>query len=309
MSKLNGTHCRKVKELPFDHVYNPAVKAEAVVLYADIQTELFKEFHHILKTLANQGIVRYILRYRPTHTASSDKPLFVSGYGVELMLKRTDYIVIDDREVETGTSQQDQTSQDNPQKSPESKSENLSEEAPVITPLHTSELTQLGYQAVQLITSSSSPLDTLQRLSQDFPSQSSKIANVPIDPIVLDVLRENTQIIPGGENMFWINGMHIPNEKVEAFNLLSVMRRERSLIFSLRKLGLSNNEAVMFLSHEKIAEKIEVGTTNRFDIRDDVEGGDVIIWLNDLEKDTRYISWPLEIRNVFSPICVVNGRC
>ena len=101
--------------------------------------------------------------------------------------------------------------------------------------------------------------------------------------------------------MFWINGMHIPREKVEAFNLLSVMRRERSLISSLRKLGLSSNEAVMFLSHEKIAEKIEVGTTNRFDIRDDLEGGDVIIWLNDLEKDTRYKSWPLEIRNVCLP--------
>jgi UDP-glucose:glycoprotein glucosyltransferase len=100
--------------------------------------------------------------------------------------------------------------------------------------------------------------------------------------------------------MFWMNGMHIPRENVEAFNLLSLMRRERNLIFSLRKLGLSSNEAVMFLSHEKIAEKIEVGTTNRFDIRDDVEGGDVIIWLNDLEKDTRYKSWPLEIRNVFA---------
>jgi len=144
-------------------------------------------------------------------------------------------------------------------------------------------------------------LETLQHLSQDFPSQSSKIAAVQVDLNLVDVLRENTRVIPGGENMFWINGMHIPREKVEAFNLLSVMRRERSLISSLRKLGLSSNEAVMFLSHEKIAEKIEVGTTNRFDIRDDLEGGDVIIWLNDLEKDTRYKSWPLEIRNVCLP--------
>jgi UDP-glucose:glycoprotein glucosyltransferase len=79
------------------------MKAETVVLYADIRSTLFKEFHHILKTLADQGMVRYILRYRPASTVSSDKPLFVSGYGVELMLKRTDYIVIDDREVETGT--------------------------------------------------------------------------------------------------------------------------------------------------------------------------------------------------------------
>jgi UDP-glucose:glycoprotein glucosyltransferase len=99
---------RRAKVLPFDHVYNPSVQSETAVLYADIQTDTFKTFHSKLKHLADQGVVRYILRYRPGASAEGmkDKPLFVSGYGVELMLKRTDYIVIDDREVETGTSQE-----------------------------------------------------------------------------------------------------------------------------------------------------------------------------------------------------------
>jgi UDP-glucose:glycoprotein glucosyltransferase len=168
----------------------------------------------------------------------------------------------------------------------------------MITPLHSSDLKDLGYQAVQLITSSSSPLATLQHFSQDFPSQSSKIASVPINETLIEALRENTVVIPGGENIFWMNGMHIPAHKVEAFNLLSVMRRERNLISSLQKLGLTNREAVQFLTHEKIAEKIEIGTKNRFDARDDVEGGNVVIWLNDLEKDSRYSSWSTDIRNV-----------
>ena len=98
--------------------------------------------------------------------------------------------------------------------------------------------------------------------------------------------------------MMWMNGMHISSAKVEAFSLLSLMRRERGLINSLRKLGLSYPEAVKLLSHERIAEKIEMGTTNRFDIRDDIEGGGVIIWLNDLEKDSRYKPWPTDIQNV-----------
>ena len=209
------------------------------------------------------------------------------------MLKRTDYIVIDDREVETHTSQHAL------EKSPESKPDSSEEEeTPVITPLHTSDLRQLGYQAVQLITSSSSPLDTLQHLSQDFPSQSSKIAAATVDNILVDALRENSRVIPAGENMFWMNGIHIPPDKVEAFNLLSAMRRERTLVNSLRKLGLTNEEAVMFLTHPKIAEKIEIGITNRFDIRDEPEGGEVIIWMNDLENDTRYKSWPSEVNNV-----------
>ena len=188
---------------------------------------------------------------------------------------------------------------DHPEKPQKLKVEDTSdEESPVITPLHTSELGKLGYQAVQLISSSSSPLDTLQRLSQDFPSQSSTIAAVELDDDLVTLLRENNRIIPGGENLFCMNGMMIPRDKVEAFNLLSVMRRERTLVNSLRQLGLSGDQAVKLLSHEKIAEKIETGGTNRFDVRDDLEGANVIVWMNDLEKDSRYKQWPVGIRNV-----------
>jgi UDP-glucose:glycoprotein glucosyltransferase len=196
-----------------------------------------------------------------------------------------------------------QLTSDSTSKSSNAKTEDSTDEIPVITPLHTSELTQLGYQAVQLITVSSSPLSTLQHLSQDFPSQSSKIAAVTVNDTLLDLLRENTKVIPGGENMIWMNGMQVPRDKLEAFSLLSLMRRERGLIGSLRGLGLTNPEAVKFLSHERIAEKIEMGTTNRFDVRDEVEGGGVIIWLNDLEKDSRYQSWPTDIQNVPTTFC------
>ena len=288
-----GERSVKVKELPFDHVYNPIANADTAVLYADIEDEQFKVFHDVLKKAAQDGVVRYILRYKPVvgskRGQSKDRPLVVSGYGVELMLKRTDYIVIDDRDIDSEQSE----------KPAQAKSEDPSdEESPVITPLHASELGQLGYQAVQLIINSSSPLDTLQKLSQDFPSQSAKIAATQVDESVVDVLRQNNQVIPSGENLFWINGMHVGRDKVEAFNLLTVMRRERGLINSLRKLGLSNIEAIEYLSHEKIAEKVESGTKNRFDFRDDIEGGNVITWFNDIEKDTRYIHWSRDLGHV-----------
>ena len=123
-----------------------------------------------------------------------------------------------------------------------------------------------------------------------------------VNDTLVDLLRENTKVIPGGENLMWMNGMHIPSTKIEAFSLLSLMRRERGFMTSLRNLGLTNPEAVNLLSHERIAEKIEMGTTNRFDIRDDVEGGGVIIWLNDLEKDSRYKPWPNDIQHVLHTI-------
>lgn len=104
MSVKVGTNGRKPKELPFDHIYNPSVESNTVVLYADVLTDGFKTFHSALKKLAEDRTIRYILRYRPPTASSAKNPLFVSGYGVELMLKKTDYIVIDDREVDTGAS-------------------------------------------------------------------------------------------------------------------------------------------------------------------------------------------------------------
>ena len=82
------------RELPFDRVLGDTSSTSAV-LYADISSPMFKEFHQTLSTLAKEGEVSYRVRYRPPQHWSS-RPLFVSGYGVELALKRTDYIVIDE---------------------------------------------------------------------------------------------------------------------------------------------------------------------------------------------------------------------
>jgi UDP-glucose:glycoprotein glucosyltransferase len=50
--------------------------------------------------LVDNEEVEYVLRYKPPR--GSRNSLHLAGYGVELALKKTDYIVIDDREVETG---------------------------------------------------------------------------------------------------------------------------------------------------------------------------------------------------------------
>ena len=46
---------------------------------------------------AREGKTSYRLRHRRAIDSGLNKPLMIPGYGVELALKRTDYIVIDDR--------------------------------------------------------------------------------------------------------------------------------------------------------------------------------------------------------------------
>lgn len=69
---------------------------------------------------------------------------------------------------------------------------------------------------------------------------------------------------------------------------------------SLTSLGMTPEQAVELVSHESIlAAQREGGTIEGiFDASDREEGGDVIIWWNDIEKDQRYASWSDNVHKV-----------
>ena len=69
---------------------------------------------------------------------------------------------------------------------------------------------------------------------------------------------------------------------------------------SLTSLGLTAEQAVDLVSHESIfAAQRERGTVEDiFDASDREEGGDVIIWWNNLEKDQMYEPWSDNIQMV-----------
>lgn len=81
-----------VRTLPFDHVsgadpkavlyYSPSTDALPLLTYLDKHAKAIPEF-------------AYVVRYRPTGERTRKTPL--SGYGVEMALKKTDYLVVDDR--------------------------------------------------------------------------------------------------------------------------------------------------------------------------------------------------------------------
>lgn len=211
----------------------------------------------------------------------------MNGYGAELALKRTDYIVIDDR----GGEEKEETSENT---SPEPEEIVLeTEELADLKPLSSSELGGLGLKTASFVLSSDDPLDTLIKVSQDFPKHSSAIARRNVSAELLAEHRNNREIIlPAGYNVIWMNGMQVEARQMDAFALLERMRRERSLICSLRNIGFSGLEAVQLLSHPSIAESKVGGEDQRYDCRDVLEGEKIIVWLNDIEKDKRYQDWP-----------------
>lgn len=79
----------------FDHIY-PGSENNSVTtaLYSEIGTEDFKKFHEFLKKEAMNGKVKYVLRHFVKNL--SKEKVRLSGYGVELHLKSTEYKSQDD---------------------------------------------------------------------------------------------------------------------------------------------------------------------------------------------------------------------
>jgi UDP-glucose:glycoprotein glucosyltransferase len=287
---------RDPRELPFDRVLGD-ISLPPAILYADIASPMFRDFHHTLSALAKEGQVSYRVRYRPPQHWKS-RPLFVSGYGVELALKRTDYIVIDDRDAEKRSQKGSGTIE----------STSVEEESPDdLRPLSSSEVARLGTNTVSYVMDSEEPLDTLVRISQDFPKHSAKIAAYNTSVALLkDIRTSRLGMLPSGLNVMWINGVQIDPRQIDAFSLLDHLRRERRLIEKFRSIGLSAQEAVDLLCHQTLGETLAKESPPRYNYRDEIEGGGVIIWMNDLEKDTKYQSWPDDLSAVsFHPqFCV-----
>lgn len=215
----------------------------------------------------------------------------VSGYGVELQLKRTDYIVIDDRAADQGGDDAGQ----------KSFGTDLNDEDEVadLKPLSKDEVFDLGVKAASFVMKSGQPMDTLLKLVQDFPKYSSIIAAQNASEAFLQEHANNRNfLLPGGSNVIWINGVQIPARDINPYSLLAHLRRERQLINGIRSQGLSSSEVVSLLSHEAIAQTQTEDEPQRYDFRDEIEGGNVMIWMNDIEKDAMYQSWPTDVRSV-----------
>lgn len=281
----------KVQQLPFDRLLGSAESGRPSILYTDITSDSFRQFHKTISKTASEGKTSYRLRHRPAKAAGA-RPLTVSGYGVELALKRTDYIVIDDRKAED--EQQDGSA-------PVIEATLSEDEVSDLRPLSSSELRRLGLKAASFVLSSDAPFDTLLRLSQDFPKHSSSIAATNVSTEFLQEHRANREtLLPPGFNVMWINGVQTMGRDVDAYSLLERLRRERKMIDGVRELGLSAPEAIDLLSHEAVAASSTSQEVQRYDWRDDDEGGDIIIWLNDIEKDKRYAEWPSTVSTLLT---------
>lgn len=276
------------RTLPFDRAFGSG--PQNLVLYADITSQSFGKFHETAMDLAQDGKATYRVRYKRS-PAHPEEALTVSGYGVELALKRTDYIVIDDRGSDTDSGK---ASTDDAQKVLASEVVLDSEEVVTdIKPLEKSELAPLGMKAASFIMQSESPFDILLKLTQDFPRYSTSLGGHNVSAQFQAEHEANRQVLAQeGSNILWMNGLQLIDRQIQPFGLVDMLRRERKLINGVLELGLTGEQAVSLLGHNEVAQaQASDDEPLRFDWRDKHEEGKVIIWLNNIVKDKRYATW------------------
>uniref|UniRef100_A0A9L0S0C7 UDP-glucose ceramide glucosyltransferase-like 1 n=1 Tax=Equus caballus TaxID=9796 RepID=A0A9L0S0C7_HORSE len=72
-----------------------------IILYAEMGTRAFGKFHTVLSEKAQNGEILYVLRHYIQKPVS--QKMCLSGYGVELSIKSTEYKALDDTQVKTVT--------------------------------------------------------------------------------------------------------------------------------------------------------------------------------------------------------------
>lgn len=210
-----------IPTLPFDHVsgndpkaifyYSPSPDALPLLTYLDQHTRSVPEFS-------------YVVRYRPTGERSRKTPL--SGYGVEMALKKTDYLVVDDRVKDSKDGKQAVFERKTKEVFPELGEDPWTENSKPLTEKEAQselricsiELTAgVALNAITVIKAATNPLKAFTHLTQNLPKYTAALARKVTVP---ESIKKRARLLarehPVGP-LFLLNGKVIKENDVNAF--------------------------------------------------------------------------------------------
>lgn len=180
--------------------------------------------------------------------------------------------------------------------------------------LHWLSWLDLGLRTAQHILASSDHLSTFVHITASFPviaSQLGKAVPELSDEMVGEIYGNQMTYQAASSNSFHLNGIALTDEQVDPYALLRLMRKERKVIEGVMRLNdtIKAAEARTLLAFEPQDDpsvpqgsvELAAALGEIFDAGDREEGGDVILWWNNLEKDKRYAGWSKSLREMLQP--------
>uniref|UniRef100_A0A286XKK9 UDP-glucose:glycoprotein glucosyltransferase 1 n=1 Tax=Cavia porcellus TaxID=10141 RepID=A0A286XKK9_CAVPO len=285
-----------------------------VILYAEVGTRAFSEFHKVLSEKARSGKILYVLRHYVQKPSS--RKMYLSGYGVELAIKSTEYKALDDTQAKTvtNTSMENEIEADEIQgflfrKLKELHSElrdNLTvfqkyliESNKEMMPLKVWELQDLSFQAASQIMTTPvyDAIKLMKDISQNFPIKARSLTRVAVNQQMRKEIQENQKDlkdrfhIQPGDAYLLINGLQVNTDTYDPFSILDMLKLEGKIMNGLRNLGIHQEDISKFLKLNSYDEKYIL------DIRHSS-----IVWINDLENDQMYAAWPASCKELLKQI-------
>uniref|UniRef100_A0A8C3BB67 UDP-glucose ceramide glucosyltransferase-like 1 n=1 Tax=Cairina moschata TaxID=8855 RepID=A0A8C3BB67_CAIMO len=296
LGKLLQTASERPKPFLFkgDHRY-PASNPESpiVILYAEIGTEEFYRFHKLLVLKAEAGEITYILRHYIANP--SKEKVYLSGYGVELAIKSTEYKAKDDTQVK-GTDVNATVIDEN---DPIDEVQGfLFGKLRQLYPDLMEELKELRKHLVES-TNEMAPLKVWQlqgnlyeQLQHIVAARSSGNLTVNSCTGRNQLSKASLQRLQPGDSALFINGLLIDLDTQDIFSLIDVLRNEARVMEGLHSLGIEGLSL-----HNVLKLNIQPSDSDyAVDIR-----SPAISWINNLEVDSRYNSWPYSVQELLRP--------
>uniref|UniRef100_A0A663MQC5 UDP-glucose ceramide glucosyltransferase-like 1 n=1 Tax=Athene cunicularia TaxID=194338 RepID=A0A663MQC5_ATHCN len=238
-----------------DHKF-PTLKEDGpvVVLYAEMGTKEFVKFHKILSEKAQKEEIVYILRHYVQKPSS--RKMYLSGYGVELAIKSTEYKAVDDTQVKDDEEEKEIDVQGFlfsklKQMHPDLKNnlkefkKHLIETTNNMEPLKVWELQDLSFQAAARIMSAPvyDTLKVMKDIAQNFPIRArydtyACFSNTHFNEIL--------GIQPGEARLF-LNGIHIDLDFHDPFSILETLKLEGKVMHGLHELGIKEEILSKFM--------------------------------------------------------------
>ncbi|KAM4625190.1 UDP-glucose:glycoprotein glucosyltransferase 1 [Polymixia lowei] len=301
-----------------DHKFlgsNP--EAPVVILYAEIGKPEFQRLHQVIVSKVGQGLVTYVLRHYLADPSS--EKVYLSGYGVELAIKNQEYKAKDDTQVQGADVNATVIGENDPVDEvqgflfgklktlyPELKEQlkelrkHLVESTNEMAPLKVWQMQDLSFQTAARILAAPAveSLNVMRDLSQNFPTKARSITKTVVNSDIRKEIEENQKFFKGtlglqpGDSALFINGLHIDLDTQDIFSVFEVLRSEARVMEGLRSLQIETPYI-----HDILKLNVQPSDSDyAVDIRNPA-----INWINNLETDHRYSSWPFNVQELLRP--------
>ncbi|KAL1514204.1 hypothetical protein ABEB36_003497 [Hypothenemus hampei] len=300
------------------HYPGTANRSLVVILYGELGTQCFSHFHTLLKEKAVAGYIDYVVRHFTQE--NTGERLRLSGYGVELQMKSTEYKSQDDSEVKEGQESSESSQEDDDveidgfdfaklktlfpdfKKNLDKFKQYLEDSSNELAPLKVWQFQELSLQAAERIMNApkEEALKVLTQIAQNFPMQAKTLVKTIVNPDLRREMKINQDIFASTLNLqpsdtaLFINGMFYDIDIVDVYAILDVLRQELRTMEGLHTLGINNEKlkALLRLDFSETSGAAQFA----IDIRDSA-----ISWLNDIEQDSKFRYWSNSLMDLLRP--------